>query len=255
MKPIKVMSYNIHKGFSMNRQFTLEKIRDFIRKHSADVVFLQEVVGENMKLRKKHAEWPLDSQLEFLADSVWSHHAYGKNAVYDHGHHGNAVLSAWPILSYENINISTNPIEKRGLLHATISREGEQLHLLCSHLNLLERGRRTQIKKIIERIRNHVPDGEPLILAGDFNDWREKISTALLEELGLVEVFFKIHGKHALTFPSREPYLALDRIYVRGFECLTAQCFTSASLQELSDHGALLAELGRSRPWSEKSAN
>lgn len=246
MKPIRVMSYNIHKGFSLNRQFTLDKIRDFIRQHSADILLLQEVVGENIKMKKKLATWPIDSQLEFLADSVWSHHAYGKNAIYDHGHHGNAILSAWPIITYENIDISTNPIEKRGLLHATISREGEKLHLLCSHLNLFESGRKIQLRRIVERIKTYIPDGEPLILAGDFNDWREKASSVFLQELGLSEVFLKLHGKHALTFPSREPYLALDRIYVRGFECISARCYTSPSLWELSDHGALYAELKRS---------
>src|SRR5690606_13695010 len=113
-------------------------------------------------------------------------------------------------------------------------------------------GRKVQLQRIIERIKSQIPDGEPLILAGDFNDWREKASSVFFEELGLVEVFLKLQGKHALTFPSREPYLALDRIYVRGFECLSARCYTSPSFWELSDHGALYAELGRSTPWTEK---
>jgi endonuclease/exonuclease/phosphatase family metal-dependent hydrolase len=245
MKSLKVMSYNIHKGFSINRQFTLAKIKDFIRQHHSDIVFLQEVVGENTKHKKKITEWPLDSQLEFLADSVWSHHAYGKNSIYDHGHHGNAVLSSWPILVYENIDISTNRLEDRGLMHVVISREGEQIHLLCAHLDLLEKGRQIQLKKIVQRVKEHIPDNEPLILAGDFNDWREKATDIFFNELGLVEVFHKLHGEHALTFPSRKPHLPLDRIYVRGFEPLTARCLTTNSLSELSDHGAMIAEISR----------
>ena len=48
MSVLRVLSYNVHKGFcSANRQFLLEKIRQSIRVVDADVVFLQEVVGEN----------------------------------------------------------------------------------------------------------------------------------------------------------------------------------------------------------------
>jgi endonuclease/exonuclease/phosphatase family metal-dependent hydrolase len=245
MKSINVMSYNIHKGFSINRQFTLGKIKEFIRTHHTDLVFLQEVVGQNSKQQKKIAEWPMDSQLEYLADSVWSHHAYGKNSIYDHGHHGNAILSSWPILVYENIDISTNRLEDRGLMHVVVSRDGEKIHLLCVHLDLLEKGRQIQLKKIIQRIREHIPDGEPLILAGDFNDWREKASKLFLDELGLIEVYHSLYGKHALTFPSRKPHLPLDRIYVRGFEPVAARCLTTNSLSELSDHGAMTAEIKR----------
>ena len=44
---IKVMTYNIHKGFSIgNRRFILHDIKDSLRHVDADVVFLQEILGE-----------------------------------------------------------------------------------------------------------------------------------------------------------------------------------------------------------------
>ena len=89
-----------------NRRFTLERIRSCLRESKANVVFLQEVVGENEKHRKKISALPDSNQMEFLADSVWEHFAYGKNAIYKHGHHGNAILSEIPFLQWENINIS-----------------------------------------------------------------------------------------------------------------------------------------------------
>ncbi len=47
---IKVLSYNVHKGFcASNRRFLLDEIRDNIRQVDADLVFLQEVVGENQR--------------------------------------------------------------------------------------------------------------------------------------------------------------------------------------------------------------
>ena len=174
--PLRVLSYNIHKGFSMDRRFVLERIKEVIHATQAELVFLQEVIGEHAGHRKKVDGWPITPQLEFLAGELWPHFAYGKNAVYSEGHHGNAILSSHPIIDFENIDISNNRFERRGLLHGTIEavRPGEpKLHVICVHLDLFEKGRLKQIEQIVKRIHEHVPDNAPLIIAGDFNDWRE----------------------------------------------------------------------------------
>ena len=241
---LRILSYNIHKGFSLDRRFVLNAIKEAIRTTGAEMVFLQEVIGENKKHSRKLAEWPVASQLEFLADEMWPHFAYGKNAVYTEGHHGNAILSRHPILSFENIDISNNRFERRGLLHATIERlrpEDPDLHVVCVHLDLFEKGRLQQIERIVKRIHAHVPDECPLIIAGDFNDWRENASPILHGELGVHEVFNKLHGHHARSFPAWFPFLPLDRIYIRGLRELEARCFTDTPWDKLSDHGALLA--------------
>lgn len=244
---LRILSYNIHKGFSLDRRFVLSAIKQAIQTTGADLVFLQEVVGENKKHSRKLPDWPMTTQLEFLADSIWTHYAYGKNAVYSNGHHGNAILSLFPIVQYENIDISNNRFERRGLLHATIQvpdiPEAPCIHAICVHLDLFERGRIQQIERIVRRIHDHVPDDHPLIIAGDFNDWREKASAILEAELGVQEIFLKLYGQHARSFPSWLPFLPLDRIYTRGFEAVEASCFTEPPWDTLSDHGALLANL------------
>lgn len=242
----RILSYNIHKGFSLDRKFVLQAIKKAIQTTHADLVFLQEVVGENRRHSRKLAEWPVDPQLEFLADSIWSHFAYGKNAVYSEGHHGNAILSRHPIVKWENIDISNNRFERRGLLHATIESlvQGKpDLHAICVHLDLFERGRTLQLDRIVKRIHEHVPDECPLIIAGDFNDWREKASPILEEELNVKEIFLSLYGQHAKSFPSWFPFLPLDRIYMRGFKAIEANCFTESPWDSLSDHGAVLAVL------------
>lgn len=244
---LKVLSYNIHKGFStMNRKFVLEKIRTAIKSVDADVVFLQEILGEHHGHRKKYKdEWPLTTQLEYLADSVWPHFAYGKNAVYSEGHHGNAILSRFPISFSENVDISTNRFERRGLLHAIVElpQIKPSLHLICLHLNLFERSRFQQIEWLGRRIEEVVPHNSPLIVAGDFNDWRENISPVLERELDVYEAYKQKHGTHARSFPSWLPMLPLDRIYIRGFEVEAAQCLEGNPWSELSDHAALYSEL------------
>ncbi len=242
---LKVLSYNIHKGFSTgNRSFQLRRMRDAIRLVKADLVFLQEVLGHHENHRQTIQEWPLQPQFEFLADEIWPHYAYGKNAVYAEGHHGNAILSKYPIIFSENLNISTNRFERRGLLHVEVQipETGLSIHAICLHLGLFESGRRQQIHQLCRRISSHVPSDAALVIGGDFNDWRAKASSVLKKELGLHETYSSLHGKHARTFPSWLPTLQLDRIYARGWNIRRAQCLTGSPWNELSDHAAIYAE-------------
>jgi len=112
MRRLRIVTINIHKGFSWgNRRFILPRLREALRSADADIVFLQEVVGENSARAQKDRNWPTQSQHEFLADSVWKYSCYGKNAFYPDGHHGNAILSKFPILHSEQIDTSTNRLE------------------------------------------------------------------------------------------------------------------------------------------------
>ena len=46
MKPLRICTYNIHKGFSQfNRRMVIHDLRDRLRSLDADIVFLQEVQG------------------------------------------------------------------------------------------------------------------------------------------------------------------------------------------------------------------
>lgn len=258
MSRLRVLSYNIHKGFSQSRKFVLEHIKRAIREVDADLVFLQEVIGEHHGHRRRLKNWPAATQLEFLADSIWRHHAYGKNAVYSDGHHGNAILSQYPFSFYENIDVSTNRFERRGLLHGIIDlpRHADPLHVICLHLDLLDRGRRMQIQRLCDRIERHVPHEAPLIIAGDFNDWREGLSAPLEDILSVREVFREKNGAHARSFPSWFPLLPLDRIYCRGLDIVSVRCLQGPPWSDLSDHNALFAELklpaqGSQEPFTE----
>jgi endonuclease/exonuclease/phosphatase family metal-dependent hydrolase len=70
--------------------------------------------------RRFNHDWPPVPQYEFLADSIWPQYAYGKNVVYPHGDHGNAVMSKYPILYHRNHDASVEGPEKRGLLHCVL---------------------------------------------------------------------------------------------------------------------------------------
>lgn len=231
---IRILTYNIHKGFSIgNRKFILDRIKRSIVASKADLVHLQEVGGIH------HSS----SQFEFLADQTWPHFAYGKNAVHSRGHHGNAILSRFPIIFHENQDVSLNRYERRGLLHATVDCEKEHpVHAFSLHLNLRENDRIEQIKKLSERLSKMVPPDAPLILAGDFNDWRKSATPILARDHGLKEAFVELTGKHAKTFPSFMPLLSLDRIYYRNLKCNSVKLLRDGAWNEISDHLPMVAE-------------
>ena len=111
------------------------------------------------------------------------------------------------------------------------------------HLGLFESERKEQIAKLCERIRSHVPDEEPLIIAGDFNDWLQRATPILEETLGLKEAFMATTGSHAKSFPAWLPALRLDRVYFRGFEVMAAECLSNRPWSQLSDHAPLWVEM------------
>lgn len=243
---IRVLSYNIHKGFSGGlSRFTLHHMREAIRALRPDLIFLQEVHGEHNGHRRRIKSYPQGSQFEYLAEEMWPHFSYGKNVVYSEGHHGNAILSRYPILSAENFDVSQNQIERRGILHAVIAvpEVREPIHALCAHLGLLGWHRKRQIEKLAQRIESLVPRDARIIAAGDFNDWRKQASALVERRLQLTEAFFSLTGGHAKTFPNWLPMLCLDRIYVRGLRPLQAKRLDEPLWSNLSDHLALWSEL------------
>ena len=242
MNKLHIATYNLHKGFSsFNKRLTVHEQRNNLHQLDADIVFLQEVVGCHDKHAARYADWPDSGQHEFLADPLWPESVYGKNAVYESGHHGNAILSRYPIVCWENEDISAHRFESRGLLHCEINipEWTENLHCICVHLGLFRKGRHAQLQAIKKRIKKLVPPRAPLVIAGDFNDWRNMTGSVVADALDLTEVFEYTHGRTARSFPSALPLLRLDRIYVRGFHIADSRVHSHHSWSKTSDHAAL----------------
>lgn len=236
---LRVLSYNVHKGFSArNRQFLLEDIRDGIRRVNADIVFLQEVVGERRPAPTSPAKAADAGQFEYLADSVWSHFAYGRNAVYQQGHHGNAILSKYPIVAVDNVDVSVMPRSQRGLLFAKIA---PGVQLVCAHMGLLGWERKRQLRELDRQLLSRVGPDEAVIVAGDFNDWHQRLHRHFLG-MGLKEAFVEQYGRPVRSFPAKRPILPLDRVYFRGLKLRSARLMHGQPWASLSDHCALYAE-------------
>jgi endonuclease/exonuclease/phosphatase family metal-dependent hydrolase len=202
---------------------------------------LQELQQEHRGRTRRFGQWPLTELTHFLSEDFWHDWHYGKNVEYPDGHHGNAILSKRPLHKGENYDISAYRFERRGLLHSITQLEGVAIpiHCFCVHLALFEKGRERQLQEIIHYI-DLLAGGGPTIVAGDFNDWRNRVSTPM-RHAGFNEVFEVLTGSPAKTFPSVRPILAMDRIYVRGLKIHSAEVLHE--WLKLSDHLGITAEL------------
>lgn len=184
MSVIRVVSYNIHKGRSATgSRESLADLRLGLYNLRPDLLFLQEVQGRN----QQHVS--LDAQHESLGAALCMQTAYGCNAIHERTDHGNALLSRYPILKHENQDISDHKMEQRGLLHAVVDIADTPVHCLVVHLGLFAGGRSRQVAALLERIKRLVPEDEPLLVAGDFNDWNNRLAPLFVKQLGLYEVF------------------------------------------------------------------
>ena len=246
-RPLHIVTYTIHKGFSQfKRQMMVHELRERLRELSPDLVFLQEVQGRHNRHASLIEGWPAEPQYAFLADGFWPAAAYGRNAIYDHGHHGNAILSRYPIAHAHNQDVTHLRFERRGLLHCVIDvpELAQPLHCVCVHLSLFARSRRRQMDALSAYLEAIAPADAPLIVAGDFNDWRNEAEARLADRLGLREAIGDLQsGRPGRSFPARRPMLRLDRIYVRGFSVEHAEIHLGVPWSSLSDHAPLSARL------------
>ena len=257
--PLRVVSYNIHKGMAaLGRREILHDLRRALQPLQADLLLLQEVQGRNARNPGLHA------QHEHLGEALGFEVVYGRNAVQRHTDHGNAVLSRWPVLAWSNRDVSHHRFEQRGLLHTVIEVPGLwRLHSVAVHLGLFSVSRRWQTDRLCELVEGEVGPDEPLLIAGDFNDWQHELSHRLMDRLGVHEVFARApagadvsawasipkpaagprHATPPRTFPAVLPWLRLDRLYVRRMDVQRAWVPTEAHWSGLSDHLPIVADL------------
>jgi endonuclease/exonuclease/phosphatase family metal-dependent hydrolase len=239
MSTLRIATYNIHKGvrgIGPATRLEIHNLTHAVEQFDADLVCLQEVRGHHHQLSRRFANWPQTGQADYLCPDGYEA-VYRTNAHTRHGAHGNALLSRWPVLDVAHHDVSDHRFEQRGLLHVTVAVCGTPLHVLVLHLGLLAGGRQRQVQRLGHYMADRVPPGERVVVAGDFNDWGERLH-APLAALG----FHTFDSARLVTFPSRWPLLPLDRIYVRGLVPVRASVPHDKAWSRWSDHLPLVGE-------------
>ena len=226
-----MITYNLHKGRRSGRSVLLEAAQA-LRERSPDLLLCQEVF---------HTNCDTERQSEILAEHLGLAHSFGPNRFYRRGCHGNATFTSLPVRRAVNIEISQSFFERRGILHTFLELDDSGLEVLNTHFSLTERQRRRQMRTLIASLPQHA--SAPVIVAGDFNDWRGRLDRLVHRRRHFDNVLRVVAARDRKTFPAARPMLALDRIYTRGFEVLSARVLRGEPWNRLSDHLPIEAEL------------
>jgi endonuclease/exonuclease/phosphatase family metal-dependent hydrolase len=218
-----VASYNVHRCVGRDGRHDPGRVAKVIEELQADVIALQEVDY------RYHIRRGVD-QLRFLAEatgleSVWGPVLYGPRS----GEYGNGLLTRHEVLAVRGIDLSVPRHQRRGALDVDLSVHGTRVRVVAAHLGLGLNERQTQVRRLLQALHDH--DGAPLVLLGDFNEWRPP-SRPLRR---LHRHFGRTPGLR--SFPSNFPLFALDRIWVQPRAALVAiEVHSSHWARRASDH-------------------
>ncbi len=257
---LRIVSWNVHGCVGTDGKFAPERTAEALAALAPDVALLQEV-GDN---RGVHP--PID-QATTLATALGLYCAIGITMPREPFGYGNCTLSRWPILDSSTVDLSYPMREPRACLRAIVGHDALRVTTLNVHLGLGASERRYQLGRILEalladyaseQVRHHrqfpwlwrwrkvdvdklatLP--EPLVLAGDFNDFPPgPVTRTLANRLADVGARLggPVRGRFAgATFPSRRPLLRLDRVYCsRAVSVDAVEVARTPLLRLASDH-------------------
>jgi endonuclease/exonuclease/phosphatase family metal-dependent hydrolase len=241
--PIRVMTYNIHRAIGVDRRFRPERIVAILRHYDPDIVMLQEVDEGAPRSRE------LNLAKELAQEAGYPHFALGHNVSLKKGRYGNATLSRLPILRERNIDLSiAESWIRRGCQHTTLDLGGKEGHLevFNLHLGLSARERAKQVELIKRSAElSGVSYTTPVLVAGDFNDWRSLLMPVFTNGMGFSCATERKRGPYPVipTYPSFSPQGGLDRIYHRGpLRLVSAHSCRLQIARVASDHLPILVE-------------
>lgn len=202
---IRILSYNIFHGETLNHDFDLERIAGVIRSVSPDVVALQEVDFKTNRAKSMD----LVTRLGYLTNML---PLFGKAMKYDGGEYGEGILSRFSFK--ETLN---NPLphsqrnEPRAALEAVVELpSGDEIIFIGTHLDHTrdQADRIAQAKRINRLFKKNK---KPTILAGDLNATPESEPMRIL-----FRFWTDASARNPLpTFPSSEPRRRIDYVLFR----------------------------------------
>ena len=205
-KNMRIMSYNIHHGRGMDGEVDLDRVAKLINDWSPDLVALQEV--DNVTSRSNYM-----NETDTLSSKTKMFSVFGKNINVFSGEYGNAILSKYPIIHWENRKLPrVGSSEQRGALVAWVQLKDKDKLTVFLSTHLDHRIKDSERLKSIEKIKFWIDRGDfgdDIIIAGDLNDTPS--SNAIL----IMNTFCDGSNQSSKykTFPSQNPQRQLDYIY------------------------------------------
>lgn len=241
-RPLRLMTYNVHRCLGMDGKLSPERTARVIARHNPDVVALQELDVN----RARTGGVDQAKQIARLLEMDYHFHP----AIHlEEERYGDAILSRLPMRLVRTGALPRMPgkswFEPRGALWVEIDYHGSNIQILNTHLSLSAPERRLQVNTLLgpQWLGNPNCRG-PRILCGDFNAGpRSPVCRRLQTVLRDVQLELEQHSVRA-TFFGRMPQLRIDHIFISTALTATAVEVPRSELVRLtSDHLPLIAEL------------
>lgn len=190
----------------MDRRTMPGRVAEVVRDMQADVVALQEVIGDGPSGLDQAEEIGAAVGMGWVMHSV--RHLRGHKF-------GNVVLSRFPIVHHGHYELTWRTCEERACQRADLDLgDGAQLHVYNVHLGTAVLERRYQAGRLAAFVHDHRVSG-PKVILGDFNEWMKGLATKTLSSL-FNSIDIAEHLKRRRTYPGLFPLLHLDHIYYEG---------------------------------------
>ena len=225
--PTVVATYNIHRAIGRDGVFDPDRIAGVLGELDANVIALQEV----------HSGATGRDLVRLFRERLGAEVISGVTMLRKDADFGNVLLTRYPTLSVERMDLSVPPHEPRGALDVLLDCGAWRLRVLATHLGLWPYERRRQVRWLLAALDRH--RDVPTVLMGDLNEW-----FLWGRPLRWLHVQFQRTPAPA-TFPSHRPVLALDRLWIKPRALLRRlTVHTSPLARVASDHLPLVATLG-----------
>tara|TARA_B100000212_G_scaffold74602_1_gene52675 strand:+ start:968 stop:1747 length:780 start_codon:yes stop_codon:yes gene_type:complete len=235
-KNIRVMSYNIHHGRGTDGKVDLDRVAKLINDWSPDLVALQEV--DNVTNRSNYM-----NETDTLSSKTKMFSVFGKNINVFGGEYGNAILSKYPIIHWENRKLPrVGNSEQRGALVAWLILKDKDKPTVFLSTHLDHRIKDAERLKSIEKIKfwlDRGDFGDDVIIAGDLNDTPS--SNAILT----MNTFCDGSNQSSKykTFPSQNPQRQLDYIYTCKKGRYIIDSYHVIDVPVISDHLPIICDM------------
>jgi len=231
---IRVMTYNIHVVVGMDKKLDLPRIAAAIERQRPDLVGLQEVDRGVERTQR------IDEIAE-LAKLTHMDYAFAFNLKYQGGQYGVAILSRYPIRSFDHrLYKNTREAERRGFIRAEVNVAGQTVNFVTTHLDYqYEDGRVFEAEQLLDALKDVKG---PLIVVGDFNDIPAGGAYKLMSDQFADAWIESGVSDQGLSYPADKPAKRIDYILSRRTDHIrTKKAWTVSTLA--SDHVPVVADL------------
>jgi endonuclease/exonuclease/phosphatase family metal-dependent hydrolase len=230
MASLTILSYNIHHCEGMDDLIDPDRIARVILETNPDLVAIQEIDRKTGRVADA-------DQMAQLAELTGMSAAFARSIDYDGGEYGNVILTPHEILGTETIQLPGK--EPRSAIRAEVLvPDAGQVSFICTHLTLI-RDRQWDSVPLLNQLADDAPDGNPIILAGDFNTNPESATVKMLleswDQAG--------RGQDLKSYPSEEPLEQIDYVFARPKGDAALPKTTAIAETIASDHRPLLATI------------